>query len=324
MSTWTPGTYAGNVHEVGFYQSDEEFQAMIVPFVDEGVANGEPVVIGYDEPKSALLRLWLDDPSKVNFITDTSLYATPARAIATYRGLFKRHVAAGAPQVRIAGQVPHPGNGGSFAGWDRYEFAVNSVWDEFPVRSLCLYDATTVPDPVRQVVERMHPCTVTAAGAHQTNGRYDCDARNARVPVSPDPLEACPPNVELVDPSTAEARHALERLGRGLVDDRKLDDLLFGISEAVTNARLHGVPPATVRIWATAERLVADVSDRGRGPTDPLAGLVPMANANLGTGLGLWIAHMLDIGALLVPTEDGFSFRLCAGRDRTPRGQEGT
>jgi hypothetical protein len=82
-----------------------------VPFAEEGIAAGEPVILGYDERKSALLRSWLSDPSAVEFVGDGSLYAKPARAIAAYRRLFEFHAAMGAGQIRIAGDVPHPGNG---------------------------------------------------------------------------------------------------------------------------------------------------------------------------------------------------------------------
>jgi hypothetical protein len=135
----------GHYHEAGFYGSDTEFAALIVPFVEEGVAAGEPVIIGYDDRKAGLLRSWLADPSAVEFIGDQILYATPGRAIATYRRLFEFHTAMGAAQIRIAGDVPHPGNGGRFEGWDRYECAVNTVWQDFPVWGRCLYDTTTAP-----------------------------------------------------------------------------------------------------------------------------------------------------------------------------------
>src|SRR5215469_14717852 len=106
--------HVGNFHEAGFYSSDAEFRAVIVPFAEEGIAADEPVIIGYDDRKSGLLRSWLTDPSAVEFIADNSLYATPARAIATYQRLFEFHLAMGAGQVRMAGDVPHPGNGGRF------------------------------------------------------------------------------------------------------------------------------------------------------------------------------------------------------------------
>jgi MEDS: MEthanogen/methylotroph, DcmR Sensory domain len=137
--------HVGHFHEAGFYGSDAEFAALIVPFIEEGAAAGEPVIIGYDDRKAGLLRSWLADPSAVEFISDQSLYATPTGAIATYRRLFEYHLAMGAGQIRIAGDVPHPGTGRRFEGWDRYECALNTVWQDFPVWGRCLYDTTTAP-----------------------------------------------------------------------------------------------------------------------------------------------------------------------------------
>src|SRR4051794_41228386 len=156
MRTGAARGYVGNFHEAGFYSSDAEFLALIVPFVTEGIASGEPVVIGYDARKCDLLRATLPRPDAVTYIVDGSLYASPARAIEAYRQQFERHLAAGAEQIRIAGDVPHEGNGGRFAGWDRYESAVNAVWQAYPVWSRCLYDATTTHDDVRDVVVRTH------------------------------------------------------------------------------------------------------------------------------------------------------------------------
>jgi DcmR-like sensory protein len=119
-------------HEVGFYRSDAEFGALIVPFVEAGVAAGQPVILGYDDRKASLLRSWLADPAAVTFIADDSLYVTPARAIDSYWRMFADLTAAGATQIRIAGDVPHEGNGGRFAGWDRYQSAANTVWRTSP------------------------------------------------------------------------------------------------------------------------------------------------------------------------------------------------
>ena len=103
MRTGAARGQVGHFHEAGFYRSDAEFRALIVPFAEEGIAAGEPVIIGYDDRKSRLVRSWLTDPAAVTFIGDKSLYATPARAIATYRRLFEFHAAMGAGQIRIAG-----------------------------------------------------------------------------------------------------------------------------------------------------------------------------------------------------------------------------
>ena len=108
----------GCVHESGMYTSDEEFLAMIVPFAEDGVAAGDPVITGYDERKTALLRSSMSDPSGITAIDDRSLYGAPAHAIRAYQQIFDESLAAGAARIRIAGDVPHPGNGGSFRGWD--------------------------------------------------------------------------------------------------------------------------------------------------------------------------------------------------------------
>ena len=315
MRTGAAGSHVGHFHEAGFYSSDAEFRALIVPFAEEGIAAGEPVIIGYDDRKSGLLRSWLTDPSAVTFIGDQSLYATPARAIATYRRLFEVHVAIGARQIRIAGDVPHPGNGGRFDGWDRYESAVNTVWQDFPVWGRCLYDTATAPQAVLDVVERTHPRILSPTGERRASDRYQGGRAFEGLPYTPDPLEHSTPTIELVNRSAAEARHALTQICPGHIPRTTLDDLLIGVSEAVSNAQRHGRPPATVRLWGTPDRIVVTVHDTGRGPADPLAGLVP-APANISDrrlGLGLWAMHQLDIDVALRHADDGFTVRLRSG-----------
>ncbi len=305
--------HVGHFHEAGFYGSDAEFRALIVPFAEEGIAAGEPVIIGYDERKSSLLRSWLSDPSAVEFIADKSLYATPARAIAAYRRLFEFHLARGVEQIRIAGDVPHSGIGGRFEGWDRYECAVNTVWQDFPVWGRCLYDTATAPAEVLDVVRRTHPRLVAPSGERHLNDRYQLVSAFRGLAPAPDPVEATAPVVELTARSPAEARHALAAVGRGRVSDHVLDDLLIATSEVVSNALRHGHPPTWVRIWATSERIVIHVHDHGPGPADPLVGLIPAASGAEDPGQGLWVVHQLDIDVALIHGGDGFTVRLSTG-----------
>ena len=208
MRTGAARGHVGHFHEAGFYGSDADFRALIVPFVEEGIAAGEPVIIGYDDRKIALLRSWLTNPSAVEFIGAMALYATPARAIAACRRMFELHAAMGAGQIRIAGEVPHPGNGGRFEGWDRYESAINTVWEDFPVWGRCLYDTTTAA-AVLDVVERTHPCIVWPSGERRASDRYQDACVFEGLPYAPDPLEASPPLVELVNRSAAELAEVL-------------------------------------------------------------------------------------------------------------------
>lgn len=299
-------------HAAAFYASDEQFRSLIVPFVEEGIAAGQPVILSYGERKSALLRGWLREPSRAVFQGGTGLYATPAATIAAYGRLFAEHVAAGATGIRIAGDVPHEGNGGRFDGWDRYESAVNVVWQHLPVRSLCLYDAATVPAAVRDVVERTHPHLVGAAGGPRANSRYQEPSVFIGRPAHRDPLESSPPTVELADPTPAQARHAVRRTARGHVGDGALEDLELAVSEAVANASVHGRPPVTFRAWVVPGRVLAHVHDTGQGPGNYLAGLIASPPIGQGAGIGLWISHQLDLDIDLIREPGGFTVRIGA------------
>jgi hypothetical protein len=303
----------GRFHEVGFYRSDAEFGALIVPFVEEGVAAGQPVILGYDDRKASLLRSWLHDPGAVSFLADNSLYATPARAIASRWQMFTRLTAAGATQIRMAGDVPHEGNGGRFAGWDRYESAVNTVWDQFPVWSRCLYDATTAAPRVLDIAARTHPRIVLPSGQYQPSRQYQDLADYQPLPPDPDPLEDSVPALVMSDPSPAQVRPVLTSIGGGRISDTALEQLMIGVEEAVSNARRHGRPPVTARIWAGSGRILIHVHDTGPGPADPLAGLVPVWARPGQPGGGLWLIHMLDLDAALIRSRDGFTVRLAAG-----------
>jgi anti-sigma regulatory factor (Ser/Thr protein kinase) len=305
----------GHVHEAGFYRSDDEFLALIVPFVTEGLAAGEPVIIGYDQRKCDLLRAALSRPGEVTYIADTRLYATPARAIEAYRQQFEDHVATGAEQIRIAGDVPHEGNGGRFAGWDRYESAVNVTWQDYPVYSRCLYDATTAADSVRDVVERTHRRLLTPDGGVATSLRYQGVPDFVGVPPAADALESTRPAVALVDAPLKSVRRRVAAAARGRVDPGAFDELLFALSEAVINAQLYGRPPVTVQAWTSPDRIVLHVHDTGSGPTDPLTGLVPGPDGTAGAGLGLWLAHQFpSVDIALLTDLDGFTVRLSASR----------
>jgi anti-sigma regulatory factor (Ser/Thr protein kinase) len=319
MRTGAAHGRVGHVHEAGFYSSDAEFLALIVPFVTGGITAGEPVVIGYDERKCHLLRAELSRPDAVSFLADTRLYATPAGAIEAYRQQFERHVAAGAAQIRIAGDVPHEGNGGRFAGWDRYESAVNVVWQDYPVYSRCLYDATTMPDPVRDVVERTHRRLLTADRGATASPRYQEVTDFERLPPAADPLEAGPAAVALVNPSPRQTRLWVAAAALGRIDAETVNELRFAVSEAVTNAHLYGQRPITVRVWTGPDRIVVRVHDNGPGPVDPLTGLVPTPNSSAGAGLGLWLSHQLtNIDIALLAAADGFTVRLRGGRLPAP------
>lgn len=306
------------VHEIGLYGSDAEFRSLIQPFALGGLEAGEPVVFAYDDHKVSLLREWLPASSAITYITDTGPYATPAKALRAWRDLVQDRLADGAPRVRIAGNVPHEGYGVPYAGWDRYEAAVDRALGDLPVWAPCLYDRRLAPPEVVDEATRLHHSLLGVDGAHTANQHYSGAPQLADFrPPTPDPIEATEPSVVLRDPTPGDARRALRSLVTsglgGALDPGEVDGLLLGTSEAVANALLHGTGPVDVRMWVADDRIVVRVHDRGPGPPDPLVGLLCDSGVEADSGRGLWIVHNLDVDVALMAGDDGFTVRLAAG-----------
>jgi anti-sigma regulatory factor (Ser/Thr protein kinase) len=242
-------------------------------------------------------------------------YARPASAIKKYRTMMAAHVAGGAGQIRIVGDVPHPGLGASWDWWARYEATVNHAFDDFPLWGLCPYDTRITPDSVLDDVARTHPHIVSADGEHRPNAGFEDPAGFLRHldSAKPDPLELAPPSAELWSFTPSAARAAVIRVAASSgVSASDVDDLVIAVSEAVANADRHGVAPTRLRLWAGPDRIVATVTDQGRGPADPFAGLVPARNS--AGGLGLWIVHQICARVTMSTAEDGFTLRMVVGR----------
>lgn len=303
----------GYVHELGVYGTDDEFRKLILPFALGGLEDREPILLAYDPAKTSMLRRSLPKVPEITYVP-TSPYTTPARALSAWRQTVEEHLAAGARRVRIAGDVPHPGHGQPYAGWDRYEAAVDRTLGGLPVWASCLYDARITPPDVLSMARRLHHDLLDGDGGRQGNEGFDPCGRLADFLAPPlDPLESTAPVFASVDPTPQAMRAAVRRAAEaeGLADDQQ-GDLVLATSEAVTNALLHGVPPIWARVWRGHDRVVVGVHDLGTGPTDPLAGLLPPQDGAYG-GRGLWLTHQLDIDVALSVEGGGFAVRLSAG-----------
>jgi anti-sigma regulatory factor (Ser/Thr protein kinase) len=314
MRTGAAAGHHGYFHEAAFYGSDEDFLSVVVPFLEDGLKAGEPTLVAFDETNEKLIRGAMGGAAGLSFLNGVAQYARPAGAIKKYRALMAAHVAGGAEQIRIVGDVPHPGLGASWDWWARYEATVNHAFDDFPLWGLCPYDTRITPDDVLEDVARTHPHIASADGGHRVNSRFEDPAGflNHLAPAAPDPLESAPPSAELWSFAPAAARDAVFRVAANTgVSAPDVDDLVIAVSEAVANADRHGVAPIRLRLWAGPDRLVATVTDQGRGPEDPFAGLVP-ARGPVG-GLGLWIVHQICARVTMSTGEDGFTLRMVAG-----------
>ncbi len=314
MRTGAAAGHLGYYHEAVRYSSDEELLAVAVPFLLGGVAAGEPTVVSLGERTGALVRAALPADSGVEFLPGGDMYARPAAAIRSYQKLLAAHVAAGAHQIRIIGEVPEPALGATWDWWARYESAINHAYDDFPLWSMCAYDTRSTPQSVLQDVARTHPRFALPGGRHErSDGYLDPVSYLSRPrPPLPDPLQLTDPAADLADPTPAEARATVYAVDGGRLAPDDVEDLVVAVSETVTNALRYGRPPVRLRAWAGADRVVVTVSDGGDGPKDPFAGLLPAGNGSAG-GLGLWITYQSCNHVAADQGPDGYTLRLTGG-----------
>lgn len=292
------------VHEAVAYDSDEQLLNTVVPFLRDGLAEGEPTVVAWSGEHAAQLRSVMPDADRLVFLDEEDCYARPSSTVRVFRELMTRTVADGASRIRIVGELTAVGQRASWPWWARYEAAINRIYDEFPLWGLCCYDTRQVPDHVLDDVRRAHPWIATRDGRHLRNEQYTPPGdllTGQHVP--PDPLEATTPVIDLVNEPLATVRHAVwdaERAGR-LPANTDIDALVLVVNEAATNAIWHGELPVRFRLWAGSDRVVTAVSDRGPGPSDPRAGLLPAVGPRGGAevpggaaGRGLWVIHELS------------------------------
>ncbi|GAA3453532.1 sensor histidine kinase [Dactylosporangium matsuzakiense] len=304
--------HSGLFHEAAFYGSDDEFLAVVVPFLRDGVAAGEPTVSLFGPHNQRLVRSVFGPDSGVEFIDGGRHYLRPASAIRRHRDMLARYVDAGAVQIRIAGDVPHPGVGVPWEWWARYESAVNEVYDEFPMYGLCPYDTRTAPREILDDVQRTHTHMVGADGHRRPSGMYQPPRQflTSGVTSWTEPLQSAAPAIELLDPSPARARDAVGALRAvAALSEEEFEGLVVAVSEAVTNAIRHGLAPVHLRGWARGGRAVVTVTDAGPGPANPVAGLMPDREPG---GLGLWLMHQLCAYVSLQRGPEGFTVRLVA------------
>jgi anti-sigma regulatory factor (Ser/Thr protein kinase) len=282
----------------------------------DGLAAGEPVVSAFAGHNQALIRDTFAGRSGIRFIDGDVHYTRPASAIRRYRQMLAEYVTAGASQIRISGDVPHPGLGVPWQWWARYEAAVNHAYNDFPLWGLCPYDTRHTPADVLQQVRRTHPHIATADGHHRNPSFVDPEGfLRSQDNAWRDPLEHSPPLVALTNPTAARVRTAVTDLCASTdLSEDDTEGLLLAATEAVTNAVKYGIPPVLVHLWRAPRRVVVTVTDRGTGPSDPFAGLLPAAPTHGGGGLGLWMAHQVCAYVTLQHDGDAFTIRLVVGQ----------
>ncbi|MEV0394797.1 sensor histidine kinase [Polymorphospora rubra] len=302
--------HAPRWHEALFYTGDDDYLAATVPFVEEGLAAGEPVLIAVPTYGLGLLRRF-DGVDGVRLLDMVRAGRNPARIIP---GVLHAFVAGHGSPVRVVGEPVWPGRAAAdYPRCVQHEALVNIAFANHPVRMLCPYDAARLDLDVLADAASTHP-VLMRGGDRQPSLGY---TRPERI------VDAF--NRPLPEPTTATTVLVFETAGlcgvrgllvalateAGLPPDR-VTDLRIAVNELATNAVASAAGPAVLRVWTEPDALVCEITGSSV-LTDRLAGRIPPPHTTE-RGRGLVLVNLLCDLVHVHTTEDSTTVRLLMDR----------
>jgi anti-sigma regulatory factor (Ser/Thr protein kinase) len=297
-------------HEALLYRGDDDFLAALLPFVREGLAAEEAVVVAEPGPRLGLLRDALGgDADAVEFLDMADIGANPARIIGVWAAVLERHTTAGR-RLRGVGEPAYVGRRpAELAECRLHELLLNHAFDAGPGwRLVCPYDEEHLPRAVTQGALRTHPLRSTS-GARRSSAGYAAGGHMAGFAEGlPAPGDAVlrgrfgPADVPATRRTVAQWARSC-----GMPEDR-VDVLELAASELATNSIRHGGGAGTVAMWLDSSAAVVEFSDAGV-LTDPLSGRrTPTAEQE--GGRGLYLVNQLCDLVQLRSSERGTTVRV--------------
>jgi len=154
-------------HQVLTYGSDQEFIASTIPFLDEGLKEGDCLLAVTTEAKTLLLREALGDRSAhVDFADWAEWYESPTGALNRYGEFMKRQIKAGAKWIRVVAEAAWTNRSDDeISAWARYESLVNLMFASSPATIICTYDELAYPAEAIALAHNNHPEIVSGTNS---------------------------------------------------------------------------------------------------------------------------------------------------------------
>ena len=246
------------------YDGVDDLCRRLAPSLRRAADEGGAVLVCLDDHAAAKVRADFGAVSdSFVFVSATQRYATPGVAMAQLDRFVGDALTSGAPTAWSIGSIPLGGDRADI-GWIRYEGAVTTLFADHALRAVCLYDAAATPSAVRDSVHRTH---------QSVDGEWISAHHEILAALSDDlcPLRAA--DLTLFDAEPRAVRAAIDVLFADLSSTGSVADLRLVATELVTNALVHGIPPAEVRIWRDGPVWVLQVRDTGTSEIDAYADL---------------------------------------------------
>jgi anti-sigma regulatory factor (Ser/Thr protein kinase) len=291
------------VHPALFYRGDEEYLAGLVPFVEEGLRQGQPVAVAVPTDRLRLLRAALGDASeRIKMIDMTEAGRNPGRIIPTVLRAFAD--AHPGEHVRIIGEPIWPTRSAvEYPACVQHEALINLAFSGRDLTILCPYDVVGLAPGAVADAFATHP-EVWESDDRYVSERYAPDEIIAQYnePLEPGAgaVEFSEFTVHSTGDLAAARRFAVDQALRLGLAPGRVPELELIVTELATNSLVHAGTECRLSIWRDAGAVLCAARDGGR-LTDPLAGRRVPAPDRLG-GRGLLLLNRL---ADLVRTHTG-------------------
>ncbi|AWS42235.1 sensor histidine kinase [Streptosporangium sp. 'caverna'] len=282
-----------SIHQAAVYDSDRRFLAVALPFIQDGLAKGDPVMVATTSANLELLGNALGRDGRLIDYAESGFLGrrTVERATAFHRYWQRR--APEAPcggHVRIIAEPVWTGRAAcEVRAWQRMEASLNLLLRGTNVWMLCPYDERVLDPEVMRSARRTHPAMSADGYTALDCSEYIDPVEFIRECDSVLPLE--PPE----DAATvhADTLHSLRAFITGQASFLGLSPDRAALLAVVVNeiAALLEVP-VTVRLWERLGAITCHVHREGGRVADPVAGFLP-PGATAKPGDGLWIARQL-------------------------------
>ena len=278
-------------HQALLYRGVSEFVAGVRPFVEDGQAAAEPVMIALPTGKLELVNRLLTSTAGVQFVDMCELGRNPARIIPAVAEFVDEQDGGSA---RFVGETDWPSR--TQAERDEivnHETHFASALAEYPVRLMCLYDLDMAPPALVSAALRSHPEVIVEGTPGPPNAfsewaDVDLDESSPLSAVSGRHLVENLSFDEL--PGIRDAIHVLAQEA-GFGPDR-VYDIVIAVNEVASNSIQHGGGAGVLNLWHDESGgLVIEIRDAGQ-IHDPLVGRYapgPDLEAR-----GLWLVNQLS------------------------------
>jgi anti-sigma regulatory factor (Ser/Thr protein kinase) len=262
----------GFVHSALLYHSQREYLDAVVPFVLEGLAMDEPVLVAVPGEYLDLLRDALGGEGSTNglqLIDIADAARNPSRFLALQGSFVEENAQR---RARIVSQVCWPERSADeFLACMQHEALVNGAFEGRELTALCLYDAERLDDGVLAGARATHPL-LWKCGSLQHSADYAPDDVLAQCN---QPLPANPGAVTYMVRKSADLRparsFAVNYAGWVGLSQDGIEDLQLVATELATNSLMYTDGACRLAFWRDADHLVCEARDNGR-LEDPLVG----------------------------------------------------